>query len=71
MYLITGCAGFIGFHMCKLLLKKRYRVVGIDNLNSYYSELYKKHRVSKLKKNKNFVFYKYDLNQKKIFKIFF
>tara|TARA_B100001057_G_scaffold10449_1_gene9916 strand:+ start:7193 stop:8164 length:972 start_codon:yes stop_codon:yes gene_type:complete len=65
MYLVTGCAGFIGFHMCKLLLKKKYRVVGIDNLNSYYSELYKKNRVSKLKKNKNFIFYRYDLNQKR------
>tara|TARA_A100001015_G_scaffold52906_1_gene57974 strand:- start:1978 stop:2949 length:972 start_codon:yes stop_codon:yes gene_type:complete len=65
MYLITGCAGFIGFHMCELLLKKNYKVIGIDNLNSYYSSNYKKHRVSLLKKNKNFIFYKYDLTQKK------
>ena len=65
MYLVTGCAGFIGFHMCKLLLEKKYKVVGIDNLNSYYSENYKKYRVSKLKNYKNFIFYKYDLNQKK------
>ena len=65
MYLVTGCAGFIGFHMCKLLLKKKYKVVGIDNLNSYYSQNYKKYRVSKLKNDKNFIFYKYDLNQKK------
>ena len=42
MYLVTGCAGFIGFHMCNLLLKKNYKVVGIDNLNSYYSVNYKK-----------------------------
>ena len=40
MYLITGCAGFIGFHMCEFLLKK-YKVVGIDNLNPYYSTNYK------------------------------
>ena len=65
MYLITGCAGFIGFHMCEFLLKKKHKVVGIDNLNSYYSTKYKNHRVSLLKKNKNFKFYKYDLNQKK------
>ena len=65
MYLITGCAGFIGFHMCELLLKKNYKVVGIDNLNSYYYSNYKKHRVSLLKKNKNFIFYKYDLTHKK------
>ena len=65
MYLITGCAGFIGFHMCKLLLEKNYKVIGIDNLNSYYSVKYKKYRLSKLKKDKNFIFHKYDLNQKK------
>ena len=65
MYLVTGCAGFIGFHMCELLLKKKYKVVGIDNLNSYYSTNYKISRVSLLKKNKNFKFYKFDLNQKK------
>ena len=41
MYLVTGCAGFIGFHMCELLLKKKYKVIGIDNLNSYYSTNYK------------------------------
>jgi len=65
MYLVTGCAGFIGFHMCNLLLKKNYEVVGIDSLNSYYSVNYKKHRISILKKNKKFIFYKLDLNQKK------
>tara|TARA_B100000989_G_scaffold294780_1_gene274523 strand:- start:698 stop:1669 length:972 start_codon:yes stop_codon:yes gene_type:complete len=65
MYLITGCAGFIGFHMSKLLLKKNHKIVGIDNLNSYYSVNYKKYRISKLKKNKNFIFYKFDLSQKK------
>ena len=71
MYLVTGCAGFIGFHMCKLLLKKGYKVVGIDNLNSYYSSNYKKSRIFELKKKKNFIFYKFDLNQKnKIQKIF-
>ena len=71
MYLVTGCAGFIGFHMCNLLLKKNYKVVGIDNLNSYYSVNYKKKRISILKKNKNFIFYKIDLNQKKKLKIYF
>ncbi len=71
MYLITGCAGFIGFHMCKLLLKKNYKVVGVDNLNPYYSVKYKNHRVSILKKNKNFIFYKYDLSKKKKIKKIF
>ena len=50
--------------MCKFLLKNNFKVIGIDNLNSYYSINYKKHRVSLLKRNKNFKFYKYDLNQK-------
>ena len=65
MYRVTGCAGFIGFHMCKLLLKKNCKVLGIDNLNSYYSTKYKKFRISNLKKDKKFIFYKIDLNQKK------
>ena len=34
--LITGAAGFIGFHLCKSLITKNYKVVGIDNLNAYY-----------------------------------
>ena len=38
MYLITGCAGFIGFHMCQYLLKKNLDVIGIDSLNQYYSK---------------------------------
>ena len=35
--LITGCAGFIGFHLSKLLLDKKNIVIGIDNVNNYYS----------------------------------
>ena len=38
MYLITGCAGFIGFHMCNILLNKGENVIGVDNLNKYYSQ---------------------------------
>ena len=34
--LVTGAAGFIGFHLCKLLIKKNFNIVGIDNLNTYY-----------------------------------
>ena len=36
-YLVTGAAGFIGFHTCINLLKKGEIVVGIDSLNNYYS----------------------------------
>ena len=34
--LVTGAAGFIGYHVCKKLLEEGYSVIGIDNLNSYY-----------------------------------
>ena len=37
MYLVTGAAGFIGFHLSLFLLKKQKTVVGIDNINNYYN----------------------------------
>ena len=40
--LLTGCAGFIGFHTAKKLLKKKIKVIGIDNLNNYYDVKLKK-----------------------------
>ena len=40
--LLTGCAGFIGYHTAKILLKKKINVIGIDNLNSYYDVSLKK-----------------------------
>ena len=43
--LITGVAGFIGFHLAKDLLNKGYDVIGIDNLNSYYDVSLKKARL--------------------------
>ena len=64
--LITGVAGFIGFSLAKRLLrKKNINIVGIDNLNSYYSKKLKLKRLEVLKKNKNFSFHKIDLVQKK------
>ena len=74
--LITGCAGFIGFHLCKRLLSKNFCVIGIDNLNSYYDISLKKDRLSELKKyskdrNKIFNFLKTDIrNRKKITNLF-
>ena len=59
--LITGCAGFVGFHTTKKLLELGYDVIGIDNLNSYYSKKLKLDRLSILKKRKmlvNFIFLK-------------
>ena len=55
MILITGCAGFIGFHLTKEL-SKRSKVLGIDSLDQYYSVKQKKQKLSLLKKNKNFKF---------------
>ncbi len=71
--LVTGAAGFIGFHLVKELQKnKNYLIVGIDNMNNYYDVELKKTRVSILQRKKNFVFYKIDItdlyNLKKIFK---
>ena len=46
--LVTGAAGFIGFHLCKKLLDKKFEVIGLDNLNSYYDQDLKKSRVKEL-----------------------
>ena len=71
MYLITGCAGFIGMNLTNKLLKKNKKVVGLDNLNKFYNEGFKKKRLSILKKNKNFKFFNVDIsNKKKIINIF-
>ncbi len=46
--LVTGAAGFIGFHLCKLLLKNKYTVVGLDNINDYYDQNLKYDRLKEL-----------------------
>ena len=69
--LITGCAGFIGFHLTLQLLKKKKLIYGIDNLNSYYDINLKLARLKILKKFKNFKFTKLDLcNIKKLEKFY-
>ena len=63
--LVTGCAGFIGFHTSlKLIESQNNKVFGIDNLNAYYDINLKKDRLKKLKKNKNFFFKKLDICKK-------
>ena len=62
--LITGCAGFIGSQFSKKALKN-YNVVGIDNLDNYYSTKLKIKRLKELKKNKRFIFFKIDIQNKK------
>ena len=68
--LLTGVAGFIGFHTSKLLLEKGNKVFGVDNLNNYYDIKLKKSRLSKLKNDKNFFFINSDIQKKNLkFKI--
>ncbi|RLQ93105.1 NAD-dependent epimerase [Falsibacillus albus] len=56
--LITGCAGFIGFHVAKKLLAEGVKVVGLDNLNEYYDTKLKEDRLNILKTQSNFHFIK-------------
>lgn len=64
MYLVTGCAGFIGFHTCLALLKNNQKVVGIDNLNAYYDPDLKKARLEQLTTHPKFDFFKIDVSDK-------
>jgi len=64
MILITGCAGFIGFHTSLTLLKQGKEVVGIDNLNEYYDPILKHARLKQLQAFDNFIFYKLDIVDK-------
>lgn len=58
--LITGVAGFIGFHVAKRLLENGWEIVGIDNLNPYYSVKLKQKRLDILEDYSNFKFFKID-----------
>ena len=64
--LVTGAAGFIGYHVTKKLIEKKIKVIGIDNLNEYYDVNLKKSRIQDLsilskRLKSNFKFFKYDL----------
>ena len=59
--LLTGCAGFIGFHLAEDLLRLKHDVVGIDNLDNYYDQTLKSKRLAKLD-HKNFTFINLDIN---------
>lgn len=70
-YLITGSAGFIGYHLSRRFCEEGIEVTGVDNVNSYYDLKLKEDRLDKLKKYKNFKFIKSDLADKEeLIKIF-
>ena len=56
MILVTGAAGFIGYHVAKRLLERGERVVGLDNLNAYYDPKLKEARLAQLKAQHGFTF---------------
>lgn len=62
--LVTGAAGFVGFHLSKKLLEKEIKIVGLDNMNDYYDPQLKEDRLAILKEKANFTFYKIDLKDK-------
>ena len=64
--LVTGAAGFIGFNVSSLLLKKNFNIYGVDNLNNYYDVNLKLSRLKILKNEKNFHFKKIDIKNYKI-----
>ncbi len=59
--LVTGGAGFIGYHLCKSLLDDDYEVLGIDNLNDYYDPKLKHARLDELTPYKNYTFERIDI----------
>jgi UDP-glucuronate 4-epimerase len=60
--LVTGTAGFIGFHYAKRLMSQGYRVLGVDNVNDYYDVRIKEDRLKILHENKDFEFERIDLS---------
>ncbi|MBS0960718.1 NAD-dependent epimerase/dehydratase family protein [Acetobacter thailandicus] len=59
--LVTGAAGFVGYHTCLALLTEGAEVIGIDNLNAYYDPRLKQNRLDQLRQKKNFTFFRMDL----------
>ena len=72
--LVTGCAGFIGYHLCKSLLDDGFDVIGLDNLNDYYDISLKQNRLKKIEEYNNFRFNKIDISNyndvQRIFKLY-
>ena len=62
--LVTGAAGFIGFHLCKELIKQDYTVVGLDNINDYYDTNLKISRLKQIEDFNNFKFVKLNIAER-------
>ena len=70
--LITGVAGFIGYSLAKYYsTKNKIKIIGIDNFSKYSGKDIKNLRINILKKNKNFKFLNYDINNQKKIKTLF
>jgi len=63
-YIVTGAAGFIGYHTAKMLLENNHTVIAIDNINDFYDIKLKNERINYLKNFKNFNLEKINLNNK-------
>ena len=62
--LVTGAAGFIGFHVARRLMAEGHRVIGFDNLNDYYDPHLKEARLKELQKHNGFEFVRGDLSDR-------
>src|SRR5712671_3819622 len=69
--LVTGAAGFIGFHVAQRLLSEGRELIGLDNLNSYYDPKLKEARLDILKRQPNFNFARLDLTDRTAIKALF
>jgi UDP-glucuronate 4-epimerase len=61
--LVTGCAGFIGSHVCSLLLSNGFKVIGVDNFDPFYNRAVKETNLAKFKTHPSFVFYEIDITE--------
>jgi UDP-glucuronate 4-epimerase len=71
LYLITGVAGFIGARTAQLALDNGVEIIGVDNMNDYYSPIIKTQRLEELKNHQNFTFIKGDIEDKEILETIF
>ena len=62
--LVTGAAGFIGYHLCEALIARGETVIGLDNLNDYYEVTLKEARLARLQRHPSFSFLKLDIAER-------